>query len=198
LIFPSGFPHQYPICIPLLPHSCYMPCPRDIAMHCQNVPQRITRSGFVFTWAQERISLTRRLICLISSVPRVRYRIETSKYAATASRHESLCHLSAPFCVTLLAQVLVPTENCELVVLWVCPPYVPQVSSCSVCVCRCRCLCVCLERPGDALLYHQSDFHSTPSAAFRRSARPLLSVCLRCRTNSSLCSAARPRCSGAA
>jgi hypothetical protein len=20
-------PHQYPICIPLLPHSCYMPCP---------------------------------------------------------------------------------------------------------------------------------------------------------------------------
>jgi hypothetical protein len=28
---PSGLSiwlsHQYPICIPLLPHSCYMPCP---------------------------------------------------------------------------------------------------------------------------------------------------------------------------
>jgi hypothetical protein len=27
VLFPSGFPHQYPICIHLLPHSCYMPCP---------------------------------------------------------------------------------------------------------------------------------------------------------------------------
>jgi hypothetical protein len=26
-LFPSGFPHQYPICISRLPHSCYMLCP---------------------------------------------------------------------------------------------------------------------------------------------------------------------------
>jgi hypothetical protein len=26
-LFPSGFPHQYPTCTPLLPHSCYMLCP---------------------------------------------------------------------------------------------------------------------------------------------------------------------------
>jgi hypothetical protein len=26
-LFPSGFPHQYPMCIPLLLHSCYMPYP---------------------------------------------------------------------------------------------------------------------------------------------------------------------------
>jgi hypothetical protein len=25
-LFPSGFPHEYCICIPLLPHSCYVPC----------------------------------------------------------------------------------------------------------------------------------------------------------------------------
>jgi hypothetical protein len=26
-LFPFWLSHQYPICIPLLPHSCYMPCP---------------------------------------------------------------------------------------------------------------------------------------------------------------------------
>jgi hypothetical protein len=26
-LFLSSFPPQYPICIPFLPHSCYMPCP---------------------------------------------------------------------------------------------------------------------------------------------------------------------------
>jgi hypothetical protein len=26
-LFPFSFSHQYPICIPLLPHSCYMPSP---------------------------------------------------------------------------------------------------------------------------------------------------------------------------
>jgi hypothetical protein len=26
-LFPSGFFYQYPICVPLLPHSCYMPYP---------------------------------------------------------------------------------------------------------------------------------------------------------------------------
>jgi hypothetical protein len=28
------FSHQYPICIPLLPHSCYMPRPMFSCRHC--------------------------------------------------------------------------------------------------------------------------------------------------------------------